>query len=153
MRAATASPDQQREIISRRLLRAMGVLVASSLILVTYARLTDRPLEAMPVDGQIAQERVIHIVSDNVSGAARILDEDGTMIADLPPTAGGFIAGVWRAVVFERHKAGVNLDAPVRLMRFTDGRLALRDELGGNRFELVGFGTDNAAAFARLLNE
>jgi putative photosynthetic complex assembly protein len=152
MRAATASPEQQREIISRRLLRAMGVLVALSLLLVTYARLTDRPLEAMPVDGQIIQERVIHIFAD-MSGAARILDESGSVIADLPSTKGGFVAGVWRAVVFERHKAGVDPDAPVRLMRFADGRLALRDEVGGGRYELIGFGTDNAAAFARLLNE
>jgi putative photosynthetic complex assembly protein len=152
MRAAIASPEQQREIISRRLLRAMGVLVALSLALVTFARLTDRPLEAMPVDGKIIQERVIHIFAD-MSGAARILDENGSVIADLPPTEGGFVAGVWRAVVFERHKVGVDPGAPVRLMRFADGRLALRDEIGGGRYELIGFGNDNAATFARLLNE
>jgi putative photosynthetic complex assembly protein len=152
MRLATANPEQQREIISRRLLRAMGLLVACSLALVTYARLTDRPLEATPVDGQIVRERVVHIVSDNVSGAARVLDESGAMVADLSPTQGGFVAGIWRAVVFERHKAGVDPDAPVRLLRFADGRLALRDEAAGTRFELVGFGADNAAAFARLLD-
>ena len=152
MRAATASPEQQREIISRRLLRAMALLVASSLALVTYARVTDRPLEAQPVDGEIAQERVIHVFAD-MSGAAQILDANGSLIADLPPTQGGFVAGVWRALVFERQKAGVDPDAPVRLMRFADGRLALRDEVGGTRFELIGFGPDNAAAFARLLDE
>jgi putative photosynthetic complex assembly protein len=152
MRAATATPEQQREIISKRLLRAMALLVASSLAIVTYARVTDRPLEAQPVDGEIVQQRVIHVVAD-MSGAAQILDGNGSLIADLAPTQGGFIAGVWRALVFERQKAGVNPDAPVRLMRFADGRLALRDEVGGTRFELIGFGPDNAAAFARLLDE
>ena len=36
--------------------------------------------------------------SPTSSGAAQILDANGTLIADLPPTQGGFIAGVWRAV-------------------------------------------------------
>jgi putative photosynthetic complex assembly protein len=152
LHSAAATPEQQREIISRRLLRAMALLVAGSLALVTYARVTDRPLVAKPVDGEIAQERVIHIFAD-MSGAAQILDEKGALIADLSSTQGGFIAGVWRAMTFERQKAGVDPDAPVRLMRFADGRLALRDEVGGTRFELIGFGPDNAAAFARLLNE
>jgi putative photosynthetic complex assembly protein len=131
----------------------MALLVLSTLLLVTYASLTDRPLEALPVDGPIAQERVIHIVADGMSGAATITDEDGEIIADLSPTQGGFIAGVWRAVAYEREKNGTDLHAPVRLMRFTDGRLALRDDIGGSRFELVGFGQDNAAAFARLLDQ
>lgn len=132
MRTATVSPDQEREIISRRLLRAMGLLVAGSLALVTYARLTDRPLEALPVDGQVVHERVLNIVSDSLSGAAQIYDENGRLIVDLGPTEGGFVAGVWRAVVFERHKLGVDAGAPVRLMQFSDGRLALRDDLGGD---------------------
>ena len=153
MRTATVSPDQEREIISRRLLRAMGLLVAGSLALVTYARLTDRPLEALPVDGPVVHERVLNIVSDSLSGAAQIYDENGRLIVDLGPTEGGFVAGVWRAVVFERHKLGVDAGAPVRLMQFSDGRLALRDDLGGGRFELIGFGRDNAATFARLLQE
>ena len=42
--------------------------------------ITDRPLEALPVDGPIVQERVIHVVSDSLSGAAQILDENGAMI-------------------------------------------------------------------------
>lgn len=148
-----ANPELQREIISRRLLRAMGLLVAASLLLVTYARVTDRPLEAMPADGPIARERAIEIASDSVSGAAKIYDASGELIADLGPTQGGFIAGVWRAVVFERQKAGVDHNAPVLLVQFDDGRLALRDDLAGTRFELIGFGRDNAAAFARLLDE
>ena len=152
MRMVLASPEQRREIVSRRLLRAMGLLVAFSLALATFARLTDRPLEAEPVDGRITRERMIRIFAD-MGGAARVLDDSGTLIADLPSSEGGFIAGVWRAVVFERRKAGVDPDSPVRLMRFSDGRLALRDETSGTRIELLGFGADNVAAFARLLDE
>lgn len=122
MRAATATPDQQREIISRRLLRAMGLMVAASLALATYARVTDRPLEAMPVDGPIVSERVLRIVSDSVSGAARVHDGEGALIADLSPTQGGFVAGVWRAVVFERRKAAL-LEHWLMVVSLQDARL------------------------------
>ena len=87
-----ANPDLQREIISRRLLRSMGLLVVVSLLLVSYARLTGRPLEGVPADGQIVQERVLRIASDNVSGAAQVYDANGGLIVDLGPTEGGFIA-------------------------------------------------------------
>lgn len=152
MRSPTANPAQQREIISRRLLRAMGLLVVLSLALVTYARVTERPLEAKPAAGPIAQERVIRIEADK-SGAARVFDVDGTLIVDMPETKGGFVAGVWRAMTFERGKAGIDPDAPVRLVRYKDGGLAMFDEVGGTRLDLIGFGADNAAAFSRLLNE
>ena len=65
---------------------------------------------------------------------------------------GGFIAGVTRAMARERIKYDVAADAPVRIVRFADGRLGLRDDFSGWRVELLGFGADNTAAFDRLLN-
>lgn len=150
MHAPTAA--REREMIPRALLRAMLALVLACLAIVTWARLTDRPLEAMPVDGPIAQERSIEVIADT-SGAARVLDADGGLIIDLPANQGGFIAGVWRSLAFVRAQAGLDPDAPARLIRFEDGRLALKDDLSGWRVELIGFGTDNAAAFARLLDD
>ena len=143
---------QQREMIPKALLRAMFGLVLVCLAIVTWARLTDRPLEAKPVDGPIAFERSITVAADT-SGAAKVRDADGTLIVDLPANKGGFIAGVWRSLEFVRGKAGLDREAPARLIRFKDGRLALKDDLSGWRVELIGFGADNAAAFARLLDE
>jgi putative photosynthetic complex assembly protein len=147
-----AMARRDREMIPRVLLRAMAALVLSCLALVTYARLTDRPLEALPPDGPVAVERVIHIDA-GTDGAATIFAQDGTLIADLGTSEGGFIAGVWRAVQHERGKVDADPNAPVRLIRFEAGGLALRDDLTGWRAELIGFGADNAAAFARLLEE
>lgn len=143
---------QDRELVPRALLYAVGLLVLLSLLLVSYARLTDRPLEAMPAEGPVAQERVISIVSD-MTGAAKVFDEQGTLIADLAPDGGGFISGVGRALERERVAENVPAGAPVRLIRYADGRLALRDEFTGWRIELMGFGRDNAAAFSRLLED
>ena len=141
---------QDREMVPRVLLRAMFGLVLAVLVLVAYARLTDRPLEAVPANGPVAQERVIHI-QGTMSGSAIVHDADGTLIADLDATQGGFIAGVWRALNHERGRRGVDLAGPVRLVQFEDGRLALFDDSTDTRIELIGFGADNTAAFLRLL--
>ena len=151
MTHAASTQSQAREKIPLFLLRAMAALVLSSLVVVTYARVTGRPLEAVPATGAIAAERMIRVEGD-LSGAARVLDADGTVIADFAAGKGGFVAGVWRAIAFKRHQTGADPDATVRLVRFQAGGLMLIDELTGERLELIGFGPDNAAAFARLLD-
>lgn len=133
------------------LLRSMLALVVASLVLVTYARLTDRPLVATPPEVPAVAERTI-VIDGEMSGAATVTDAGGAVIARLAPEQGGFIAGVKRALDRERIRHGVALDTPVRLVRFADGRLGLRDDATGWRAELIGFGADNAAAFARLLD-
>lgn len=144
--------QRDREMIPATLLRAMLALVLASLAIVAYARLTDRPLEAAPPTGvAVAKERAILLYGD-MSGAARVLDLNGSVIADLDPTQGGFISGVWRVLQRERTKNRVALDAPVRLVLWQDGRISILDDTTGWRAELTGFGADNLDAFARLLD-
>lgn len=147
-----AHAPRDKEKIPRVLVRGMFLLMLLVLAIVSYARLTDRPLEAKPDEGAISAERVLRIHSD-MTGAVKVLDEVGMVIADLGPDGGGFISGVGRALERERAKVGIPPEEPVRLIRYEDGRLALRDELSGWRVELMGFGRDNAAAFARLLDD
>lgn len=106
----------------------------------------------MPPQSEIVQQRALVIYGD-MAGAARVFDTEGTLITDLDPTQGGFISGVWRALARVRTTYDVDIHAPLQLLRFADGRLALRDDLTGWRAELQGFGRDNRAAFARLLEE
>ena len=61
--------------IPKPLSRAVLALIVTVLILVAYARLTDRPLEAQPPDGAIVSERIISMQGTQ-SGAALILDEE-----------------------------------------------------------------------------
>ncbi|MEM8571210.1 MAG: photosynthetic complex assembly protein PuhC [Pseudomonadota bacterium] len=143
--------EEDREKIPRIMILAVGLLLLACLALVSYARLTDRPLVAKPEEGAIAQERILHLYSQ-FSGAVRILDGSGSLIADLGPNEGGFISGVGRALARERAKSGIPADAPVRLVQYSDGRMALHDDLSGWRVELLGFGRKNAAAFAALLS-
>jgi putative photosynthetic complex assembly protein len=148
--------ERDREMIPVLLLRALLVLVICALMIVAYARITDRPLEAMPTlegaDVGIAKERAIFI-SGELSGAARVLDGNGTVIADLDETEGGFVAGMYRVLKRTRTQAGLSPDLPVRLVRFENGQLSLRDDYTGWRAELTGFGAQNHATFAKLLEE
>lgn len=146
--AAQRRPD--RELIPRVLLRAVALFVVLVVALVSWARFTGVPPMAMPNDSQITSERTIHLFGE-MTGAARVLDANGQVIADLKPHEGGFIAGIARVLVLKRRQAGVDTAAPIRLVQFKDGHLGLRDDFTGWRTELLGFGKDNTAAFARLL--
>ncbi|MEM9797585.1 MAG: photosynthetic complex assembly protein PuhC [Pseudomonadota bacterium] len=146
---------RDREMIPTVLLRAMGVLVVCALLITTYAVMTDRPLEAMPVmegEARILKERAIFLDADGTTGAARVLDEYGTVIADLDPSQGGFVAGMHRVLTFERSRRDLGMETPVRLVLFEGGQLSLRDDATGWRAELIGFGAKNADTFAKLLN-
>lgn len=146
---------RDKEMIPTLLVRAMFILCVCVMIIVAYARLTDRPLEAMPpsvAEVPIAQERLIRIFG-SMDGSARVLDLDGNVIATLDEAEGGFIAGVYRVLERNRAPLGMNGSDPIRLVRFSDGRLGLRDDFTDFRAELMGFGADNERAFARLLEE
>ena len=144
--------SEDKERIPRILLRAVALMAVASLCLAAYARLSGRPLEATPAEGPIAEQRLLRLYAD-MSGAARVLDAEGMMIAQYAPEIGGFISGVSRALTRVRRSHGVASDAPVRLIRYQDGRLALKDDATGWRVEIAGFGADNRAAFARLLEK
>jgi len=143
-------PDD-REKIPRILLRAVAVLLVTVLALVTYARVTDMPLASQPPEGvPVVAERTV-IIYGSMTGEATVLGLDGTLIADLGPEEGGFVAGVWRALALKRGQSGVPENAPVTLTEYADGRIALTDPGTGWKAQLIGFGADNREAFARLL--
>jgi putative photosynthetic complex assembly protein len=146
---------RDKEMVPAILVRAMFVLCLCVLIIVAYARLTDRPLSAMPpseAEAPVVMERTIRIFGQ-MDGSARVLDADGNLVADFSPEEGGFVAGIYRVLERERGAVGLDASEPIRLVRFSDGRIGLRDDYTDFRAELFGFGADNEAVFARLLEE
>ena len=140
-----------KDKIPRNLLRAMFGLVLVSLALVTYARVTDLPVVATPPASDVMSERQI-LLTGELSGAAMIRELDGTVIADMSPDEGGFVAGIFRVVQRERIKHRAPLDGPVTLVRQVNGRVSIHDPTTGWSADLMGFGIDNARVFARLLD-
>ncbi|MCY4152895.1 MAG: photosynthetic complex assembly protein PuhC [Aestuariivita sp.] len=144
------SQNRERELIPRAMLMALFGLVATCLLLVTWARITDRPLEATPSDGAVILERTIFLSGTDV-GAARVLDTHGTVIADLSGDEGGFVAGVQRVIERERSKHDVPLEAAVQLQLREGNRLSIYDPSTEFSAELMGFGATNLRTFAALL--
>jgi putative photosynthetic complex assembly protein len=147
--------ERDKEMVPTILVRAMFLLCVCVLIIVGYARLTDRPLSAMPPsleEAPVVMERTIRIFG-NMDGSAQVIDVDGNLIASFASDEGGFVAGIYRVLERERGAVGLDASEPIRLVRFSDGRIGLRDDYTDFRAELFGFGADNEAVFARLLEE
>lgn len=144
-----AKPD---ELVPRILVRVMFGLVVCVLVIVGIASFTDRPLESSPAVAPLITERAI-LLSGDASGAARVLDANGTLIADFPADKGGFVAGVERVIARERAKIGADMATPVLLQLRQGNRLSLFDPVTGWSAELMGFGASNSRVFARLLDQ
>jgi putative photosynthetic complex assembly protein len=140
------------EVIPTVLLRLVFALVLSVLALVTVAKLSGRPLEAVPTQTEVIRERAIYLSGD-ASGAARVLDQNGATLAEFSAEKGGFIAGVERVLHRERGKHGVETTGPVLLQLRQGNRLSIKDPSTGWSAELMGFGADNTRSFARLLDQ
>ena len=138
------------ELVPRILVRAVLAMLLIVLSLVTIATLTGRPLESTPPDAAILQERTIYLSGD-ASGAARVLDANGSVLATFASDKGGFIAGIERVIQRERGKVGADPSAPVVLRLREGNRLSLYDPTTDWSAELMGFGADNLRTFARLL--
>lgn len=137
-------------IVPPVMVRSMSALVLLCLALVSLAVITGRTPDSRPPVSPLRHEMVVTLTSD-MSGAATVRDAQGTVVARLTPDEGGFIAGVHRVVLFERRKAGLPETGPVVIQAYQNGRIALIDPATGWRGDLMGFGADNADAFARLL--
>jgi len=140
----------QDRMVPQAMVRALIALVLLCLTIVIYAVWSGRPLESMPPVSPVKKESLFFLNSD-MTGSATVLSENGALVAELTPDEGGFIAGVHRVILFEREKAGLAPDGPVLVQAYENGRMAILDPTTGWRADLMGFGADNAAAFAKLL--
>ncbi|TMM50555.1 photosynthetic complex assembly protein PuhC [Sulfitobacter sabulilitoris] len=142
----------EEELVPRFLVRLIFALLAMIVGLVAVSTMTDRPLQSTPPTAAVISERAI-LLSGEMSGAARVLDVNGTLLADLSPEKGGFVAGIERVIARERAKAGIDMAAPVLLQLRAGNRLSITDPVTGWSAELMGFGASNTRVFARLLDQ
>ncbi|MDJ0823677.1 MAG: photosynthetic complex assembly protein PuhC [Paracoccaceae bacterium] len=138
------------ELVPKAMIRLLLGIVGLCLLMVSAHVWTGAPKQSTPPVSGVVKEVVLFLEGD-MSGAARVLDSTGTVIADLSPEEGGFVSGVWRVLQRERTNARVDLNGPVRVTATENGRMAIFDPSTGWGADLMGFGQDNAAAFAKLL--
>ncbi len=138
------------EMIPKPLLLGMLALVLASIALVSFSVLTGRDHVGQPADAAIVTERTI-ILKGGGAQAVTVLAEDGTVLMDLPH--GGFITVIQNGMERARLTAGVDKMKPLRIVEYANGRLAAVDDYTGWSVELGAFGSDNRAAFERLMSQ
>ncbi|MBC2836609.1 photosynthetic complex assembly protein PuhC [Paragemmobacter straminiformis] len=147
---STETPNREKEMIPRTLLLGMAALALSSLALVSYSVATGRSHVGVPDAGTVTART--QIVLEGLSAQAVIVKRpDGTVLADLPH--GGFITVIQSGMARERLVHHVQGNPPIDIVRYDNGRLVAEDPATGWSAELYAFGSDNRAAFERLLQQ
>ena len=142
--------SQKPDMIPTALLRAMFGLAFGSLVIVTVAVVTGRAPVGQPAASTVVAERMI-VLEGKDAQAVTMRNPDGSLIADLPH--GGFITVIQNAMARERLVHRIDGNPPLRIVRYANGRLAAEDPATGWSAELYAFGSDNKAAFERLLDQ
>ncbi len=142
---------RDKDMVPRVLVQAMFGLMLASLAMVSYARLTDMPRTGLPTLDPIVAERSLTFGGDRNNGI-QLYDENGLEIASSRRDKAGFIDVVWVSMSRERLVQRTDPAAPFRIIRRENGRLDVIDDSTGWQLELIGYGPDNIAAFARLLD-
>ena len=139
------------------LLLGIGVLLAGTMLLIALARSSNVGLlSAQQVEpgAQAAAPREAATLRfiDRADGAVVVeRASDSAQVAVLGADGTGFIRGVLRGLARERRMRGIDAQPPFELVRWSDGRLTLKDTATGRLIDLGAFGPTNLDAFAQLL--
>ena len=145
-----ARPSDSKDMIPKPLLLAMLALVLASLAVVSFSVFTGRDHVGVPKSAPIVAERSI-ILKGGGAQAVTVLSTDGKLLMDLPH--GGFITVIQNGMERARLTAGVDKLLPLRIVEYANGRLTAQDDYTGWSAELGAFGSDNRAAFERLMSQ
>ena len=148
---ANQMKHRDRDMVPKVLVQAMFALMFAALVLVGYASFTGRAVTSVVQHSDIVVERAITLSGNRSEGVA-VLDAAGTQIAHSTDEKAGFIDVIWVSVMRERLVQDVLSDAPLRLVRRANGHVAVLDDTTGWKIELIGYGQDNVAAFAKLID-
>ncbi|MEY1557826.1 photosynthetic complex assembly protein PuhC [Yoonia sp. R2331] len=142
---------RDREMVPKVLVQAMFALMVCSLGLVSYAKLAGVPQTGVLQVAEVVQSRDIVLLGDR-SGVYRVMDASGAQIAVSSEDKAGFLGVMGRVIDRQRLVHDVESDAPVQVVRRVNDNIAILDPTTGMAVELIGYGQDNVAAFARLLD-
>lgn len=142
---------RDRDMVPAVLVKAMFALMLGAVALVGYASWSDRPVTSVAPHSDIVDEIAVTLVGSRSNGV-QVLGPDGAKLAHSSDNKAGFIDVIWLSVNRERVVQDVPSDAPVRVVKRANGHVAVIDDTTGWKIELIGYGQDNVAAFARLID-
>ena len=142
---------RDKEMVPRFLVQAMFGLMAATLSIVAYAQWFDVPNRGVLIEAPITQSLEIVMVGDR-SGIYEVMTTDGQLIASSSEEKAGFIGVMGRVIDRERFVHDLTGNAPITVVRRENGNIAIIDDTTDLSVELIGYGADNVAAFAKLLD-
>ena len=142
-------PRSEREIIPKRFLQVLGLLVIFTLISVFMFRIMNLPLVGVSPKTKVVEELILHFVERN-RFAVVVLDKSDNVLAESTDGSNGFLGVVYNAVKRERIKKRVVADNYLRLIRYDNGRLVVVDDATGLEIQLSSFGSKNLNVFGSL---
>lgn len=142
---------RDREMVPRVLVQAMFALMLGALALVSFAVVTDRPHVGVMTPSPVVAEVTLTLQGIR-NGPVAVLDAAGTTVARSDTDRNGFIGVIHRVLERERTVNDAPLTAPVRVVRRENGHVAVLDTVTDWSIELIGYGQDNVAAFAKLVD-
>ncbi|MCR9129829.1 MAG: photosynthetic complex assembly protein PuhC [Alphaproteobacteria bacterium] len=141
----------RQEILHRRALAGIAVLVVITIVMTAIAQLTGAGARYTPNGEAIATAELRF--EDQSNGVVAVYDgQSGARIVAFGMDEGVFVRSVMRGVARQRRLRGDDSQAPVELSRQSDGELWLTDPVTGVQIYLGAFGPDNLAAFNALLD-
>ena len=145
------SSSVQARSFPRGPLIGAAVLVGLAMLSASLARLSGIGATHIPIATPMTSRDLRF--EDRPDGAVTIYAARTATVVDvLPPGSNGFVRGVLRGLARSRKREHLGAEIPVRLTRWSDGRLSVEDPSTGEAITLDAFGMTNAGAFARLLN-
>lgn len=148
---ANQMKHRDREMVPKFLVQAMFALMFASLAMVSYATITGRAVGSVAPHSDVLREISVTLDGSRSTGVA-VLDMDGRQLAHSTQNKAGFIDVIWVSIMRERMVQDVPSTAPIRVVRRENGHVAVIDDTTGWKIELIGYGIDNVAAFARLID-
>lgn len=144
---AHAMHKRDRELIPTRLVVAMFSLAILTLVLVSIAVLTDRPLVGTAPPSEVVRTHSLTLTADG--NAMHVVDGKGQVIFD--GHNGGFISVVNDGLEYARRKARVETNGPVIVTEYADGRIQLHDPASNWTTLVSSFGAGNRNVWRALL--
>ena len=141
--------NKQVEIIPKRFLQGIGVLILFVLVAVFTFRFMDYPLLGVAPKAKIVQEISLEFVERNRFDVI-VLDKYGKVRAESTDGANGFLGVVYNAVKRERIKKGVEGDNFLRIVHYENGRIAVVDDWTDLQIQVNSFGNKNLEVFSLL---
>jgi putative photosynthetic complex assembly protein len=142
--------ENRQEVIHRRAVQGMGVIVVLTVILAAYTQFTGGGARYAPEGQPIAMAELLF--EDGARGLVTVDNAvTGARLIEYGENEGVFVRAVMRTVARQRRMRGLGRETPVRLAHYPDGQLWLIDPASGVDVYLNAFGPDNLAAFAEIL--